>query len=162
MHLWAVTLRSSRRCEHERALGFVRTRINQVDYQPIIRSLLVPVLATSDPNQPGRQMWGGEGNDGRLARPFIHDDGSGRKVFPPRNCQRYQSKRFLDLTRKKAKRTKTMCSDDSWTLNKHKNRTDFNTVPFWWFLIRHHIEKQDLHDTYDISWMKFVQILSFK
>ncbi|KAG0551413.1 hypothetical protein BDA96_01G421200 [Sorghum bicolor] len=63
----------------------------------------------------GRQTRGGDwrGNDGPLARPFIHRRqmmmAQDEKSSHREKCQRYQSRRYLDLTRQKAKQTKIMC-----------------------------------------------------
>jgi len=140
-----VTLRSSRHCEHERTLGSGRTRINQVDYQPIIRPLLIPVLVTCT-SAPVRHRTAWETNGGwrrkrRPSRSPVHpqttdDDGSGVRTesFPTERVPKI-SKRYLDLTREKAKQTQIMCSNDNWTLNKHKKIGQISLrVPFLWYL----------------------------
>nr|ACL52375.1 unknown [Zea mays] len=84
-----MALKSSCRWEHERALAFCRTKINRW------MSLLIQVLGTSFASK-GIALPGRLGETGcPLCRSFIKaqtidDDDSGQ-------CQRYQSKRYLEL-----------------------------------------------------------------
>jgi hypothetical protein len=104
-----------------------------VDDQPIIRSLLIPVLGTSFASK-GITLPRRLGETGcPLCRSFIKaqtidDDDSGQ-------CQRYQSKRYLELRERKQKTCVQMIIDLNITYKKRKNRTDFKTGT--WNLLKH-------------------------
>jgi hypothetical protein len=151
-----VALKSSRRWEHERALGILQDENKPVNDQPIIRSLLIPVLGTSFASK-GIALPGRLGETGcPLCRSFIKaqtidDDDSGQ-------CQRYQSKRYLELRERKQKTCVQMIID--LNIRSAENRHISKRVPFLWCLTRHHIEMQDLHDTYDIFFMQVTYFLA--